>query len=96
MPRPCTRAAQALLGEHDFSAFRDSQCQSPTPMRNVHAIARARRDEFVVIDVRANAFLHHMVRNIAGTLLPRSGWARQPAAWVGEVLASRDRSRRPA
>ncbi|HVT36715.1 MAG TPA: tRNA pseudouridine(38-40) synthase TruA, partial [Nevskiaceae bacterium] len=62
-------AAQVLVGEHDFSAFRDSQCQSPTAMREVKSIELARRGDFVVLDICGNAFLHHMVRNIAGTLL---------------------------
>jgi tRNA pseudouridine38-40 synthase len=83
-------AAQSLIGERDFSAFRDSQCQSPTPMRNMHSIRVARSGEFVVIDVRANAFLHHMVRNIAGTLV-EVGLGKQPPRWVAEVLASRSR-----
>jgi tRNA pseudouridine38-40 synthase len=85
-------AGQALLGERDFSAFRDSQCQSPTPMRNVHALSVRRHGDFVVLDVRANAFLHHMVRNIAGTLV-EVGLGKQPVAWVGEVLRARSRPR---
>ncbi len=86
------RAAQALIGEHDFSAFRGAQCQSTTPMRCVTHIGVRRVDDFVLIDVRANAFLHHMVRNIAGTLM-EVGRARQSEHWVGEVLAGRDRTR---
>lgn len=83
-------AAQNLLGERDFSALRDAECQSPTPMRNVMAISVWRSGEFVSIDIRANAFLHHMVRNIAGTLAA-VGQGRQPVEWVAEVLASRER-----
>ena len=83
-------AARALLGEQDFSALRDAECQSPTAMRNVQEIAVWRSGEFVVIDIRANAFLHHMVRNIAGTLA-EVGQGRRPVAWVAEVLASRNR-----
>ncbi len=83
-------AAQLLLGERDFSALRDAECQSPTPFRNVMAISVWRSGEFVVIDIQANAFLHHMVRNIAGTLAA-VGQGRRPVAWVAEVLASRDR-----
>jgi tRNA pseudouridine38-40 synthase len=86
------RAAQCLVGEHDFSAFRDSQCQSRTAMRRVLDIAVRRTDDFVVLDIRANAFLHHMVRNITGTLV-EVGLARRPEHWVGEVLAGRDRCR---
>ncbi len=83
-------AAQCLLGERDFSALRDSECQSPTPMRNLMQCDVQRCGEFVVIDVQANAFLHHMVRNIAGTLA-EVGQGRRPVAWVAEVLASRER-----
>lgn len=84
-------AAQQLLGERDFSAFRDSECQSPTPMRNVSRLQVWRANEFVVIDIRANAFLHHMVRNIAGTLA-EVGQGKQPVAWVAAVLESRNRA----
>jgi len=84
-------AAQALIGEHDFSSFRDSQCQSPTPMRNVRRIDVFRRGDFVVLDIAGNAFLHHMVRNITGTLV-EVGLGKQPREWVAEVLAARDRT----
>lgn len=83
-------AAQVLVGEHDFSAFRDSQCQSPTPVRLLHSLQIWRRADFVVLDIRANAFLHHMVRNLAGTLA-EVGWGRRPAAWVATVLQGADR-----
>ena len=84
--------AQALIGEHDFSAFRDSQCQSKTPMRNIRHIRVARSGDFVVIDICANAFLHHMVRNITG-VLAEVGLGKRTPAWVVEVLAGRDRSK---
>ena len=83
-------AAQALLGERDFSAFRDSECQSRSAFRNLSAITVWRHQEFVVMDIRANAFLHHMVRNIAGTLA-EVGQGKRPAEWVTEVLESRAR-----
>lgn len=86
------QAAQALIGEHDFSAFRDSQCQSRTPMRNIEAISVQRHGDWLAVDVIGNAFLHHMVRNIVGTLL-LVGQGKQPQAWVAEVLAGRDRTR---
>ncbi|HSW12224.1 MAG TPA: tRNA pseudouridine(38-40) synthase TruA [Solimonas sp.] len=86
------RSAQLLLGEQDFSAFRDSECQSPTAMRYMRHINVFRRGDFVVMDICANAFLHHMVRNIAGTLA-EVGLGKQPVEWVGEVLASRQRTR---
>ncbi len=85
-------AAQLLLGEQDFSALRDAECQSPTAFRNIMAISVWRSDEFVVIDICANAFLHHMVRNIAGTLAA-VGQGKRPVSWVASVLASRDRTK---
>lgn len=85
------RAAQALLGEHDFSAFRTSQCQAPHARRDLHAISVRREGEVVEVEVQANAFLHHMVRNIVGSLLV-IGRGEQPEAWLGELLAGRDRS----
>jgi tRNA pseudouridine38-40 synthase len=84
-------AAQCLLGEHDFSAVRSADCQSSTPIRRITAIAVRRYGMRVEIEISANAFLHHMVRNIAGTLLA-VGVGDRPVAWVAEVLASRDRA----
>ena len=88
---PMHRAAQALVGEHDFSGYRDAGCQSRTPMRNVHRIAVSRSGEFVVLDVQANAFLHHMVRNIAGVLMAIGQGARAES-WAREVLEGRHRA----
>ena len=85
-------AAQALVGEHDFSALRSSECQSPTPVRRVRSVAVARHGDIVEIAITANAFLHHMVRNIAGTLLA-VGSGERPREWVAEILQSRDRTR---
>jgi tRNA pseudouridine38-40 synthase len=85
-------AAQALLGEHDFSAFRAAECQSKTPMRRLESISVQRSGDHVVIEVTANAFLHHMVRNLSGTLIAVGGGDR-PREWVAEVLAGRDRTR---
>jgi len=86
------RAAQALVGEHDFSAFRAAECQAKTPMRTVHSIAIDRSTDEIHFVVRANAFLHHMVRNIVGTLV-YVGAGRQRPSWVAEVLASHDRNK---
>jgi len=83
-------AAQCLVGEHDFSAFRAAECQSRTATRRVESIAVRREDECVFIEIKANAFLHHMVRNIAGSLID-VGTGEQPASWLPGVLASRDR-----
>jgi len=83
-------AAQRLLGEHDFSAFRSSECQARSPVRELRRLDIERTGDYVVFDVAANAFLHHMVRNLVG-LLVHVGSGRQPPDWAGEVLASRDR-----
>lgn len=83
-------AAQGLLGECDFSSFRASECQSRTPVRCVTDIKVWRRGSFVVLDIRANAFLHHMVRNIMGTLI-QIGLGNRPETWLSEVLSARDR-----
>src|SRR5882724_1103854 len=84
-------AAQALVGEHDFSAFRTAACQARTPVRCVHEIAISRAGEHVAIEIQANAFLHHMVRNIVGSLLP-VGRGDESPAWIGQLLAGRDRA----
>ena len=86
------RAAQALVGEHDFSAFRAAGCQSRSPVRRVFSVAVRRDGEFVQITICADAFLQHAVRNVAGVLIAIGVGAR-PEAWAGEVLASRDRTR---
>ena len=85
------RAAQALVGERDFSAFRSVQCQATHARRNLQEIAVARQGDEVVVEVQANAFLHHMVRNIVGSLLV-VGRGERPAEWVGELLERRDRT----
>lgn len=84
------QAAQALIGEHDFTSFRSVECQSNTPMRNVHMLKVLRQGNFVVIDIMANAFLHHMVRNIAGVLIS-VGSGKQPNQYVADVLQAKDR-----
>jgi tRNA pseudouridine38-40 synthase len=84
-------AAQGLLGEHDFSAFRTVACQARSPNRRVDAVSVQREGEHVVMDIQANAFLHHMVRNIVGSLLP-VGRGEQAVDWPATLLAGRDRS----
>jgi tRNA pseudouridine38-40 synthase len=84
------RAAQALLGEHDFSAFRTVHCQSPHARRNLQEIVVRRIGDAVEVEVQANAFLHHMVRNIMGTLV-YIGTGRNEPGWMAEVLAARSR-----
>ena len=83
--------AQALLGERDFSSFRAASCQSLTAMRNVHSIEVSRRGDLVVIDIQANAFLHHMVRNIAGGLM-QVGSGREGEGWIAKLMALKDRT----
>jgi tRNA pseudouridine38-40 synthase len=85
------RAAQCLVGEQDFSAFRAAACQSKTPMRNVHGITVYRRGDLVVVDIKANAFLHHMVRNIVGSLVA-IGEGHKDTDWMAELMAGRDRA----
>jgi tRNA pseudouridine38-40 synthase len=86
------RAASVLVGEHDFTAFRAAACQSRSPVRTLGRIAIGREGDRVVIEVEANAFLHHMVRNLVGSLLP-VGRGEQPPGWIAALLAGRDRSR---
>jgi len=85
-------AARSLAGEHDFSAFRSSECQAKTPVRTLHSLDIERHGERIDFVLRANAFLHHMVRNIVGTLV-YVGKGKHPPAWAGELLDSRDRAR---
>lgn len=83
-------AASLLVGEHDFSAFRSSECQAVSPVRRLDAIEVGGRGPLLLLTFVGNAFLHHMIRNIVGTLLMAAD-GRRPVEWVGEVLASRDR-----
>lgn len=84
-------AAQSLVGELDFTSYRAVACQSKTPMRNVHFIDVSRRGDLVIIDLQANAFLHHMVRNIAGVLIS-IGRGDMPERWCRDVLLAKDRT----
>jgi tRNA pseudouridine38-40 synthase len=85
------RAAAALLvGEHDFSAFRSSECQAKTPIRRLHALEIEAHGERIDFVLRANAFLHHMVRNIVGSLV-YVGKGKHPPSWVRDVLLSKNR-----
>ncbi len=87
---PMQHAAQHLVGTHDFSAFRSSQCQANSPVRTLHHINIERRGNIVVFSLRANAFLHHMVRNIVGSLILAGSGDRAPD-WMVEVLHNKDR-----
>ncbi|WP_111979629.1 tRNA pseudouridine(38-40) synthase TruA [Algibacillus agarilyticus] len=85
------QGAQYLVGEHDFSAFRSSSCESKTPCRHMTHIKVNRFGDYIVIDVQANAFLHHMVRNIAGSLM-LIGLGTQPVNWLQTLLEGKDRT----
>lgn len=85
-------AAQHLLGEHDFTSFRASACQANHAVREIQAIGVRREQDLVTLDVTANGFLYHMVRNIAGSLI-RVGTGEAPPAWIRELLEARDRKR---
>lgn len=84
-------AAVCLLGEHDFSSFRAVVCQAKSPVKTVHRLDVTRSGDYLYLDVEANAFLHHMVRNIAGVLMAVGRGEREPE-WVGDILEKRDRT----
>jgi tRNA pseudouridine38-40 synthase len=83
-------ALRPLLGDHDFSAFRDAECQAKSPVRNLMEAGVERRGNLVTFTFRANAFLHHMIRNIVGSLV-YVGAGKHAPGWILELLASRDR-----
>lgn len=84
-------AAQALIGEQDFSSFRSSACQAEHARRNIHYIKVTRKGDFIYVDIEANAFLHHMVRNIVGSLL-MVGSGEKPIEWMQTLMDVRDRT----
>jgi tRNA pseudouridine38-40 synthase len=84
------RAALLLVGEHDFSSFRSSDCQAASPVRILHALEIHQRGAFFIFTFKANAFLHHMIRNLMGALL-RIGQGKEAPEWINELLAQRDR-----
>jgi len=86
-------AANCLVGEHDFSSFRAYGCQAKSPLRTVHQLKLTRsgeKGEFIMLDIEANAFLHHMVRNVVG-VLSTIGAGEQPVEWAREVLELQER-----
>lgn len=85
-------AAAQLIGEHDFSAFRAAECQAKSPVKTLHRAEVSRRGDLVVFEFHADAFLHHMVRNLVGSLVA-VGKGRQSPEWLAELLAGRDRRR---
>ena len=86
------QAADHLVGEHDFTAFRAVECQAKSPVRTMESLQVRRHGDMIVFTLKANAFLHHMVRNIVGSLI-FVGSGRQPPEWIAQVLAQKDRSR---
>lgn len=84
------QAAQHLVGKHDFTSFRTVHCQSHSPVRTIHHCNVSRIGNYVIIDIKANAFLHHMVRNIAGSLM-RVGQSIETIDWIAEVLTAKNR-----
>lgn len=84
-------AAQRLVGTHDFTSFRASECQAKSPLRTLARLDVERQGRWIRVTAAANAFLQHMVRNIVGALI-EVGTARQPIAWMSMVLAARDRA----
>jgi tRNA pseudouridine38-40 synthase len=89
---PMREAADALIGEHDFSAFRSAECQAASPVKTLRSIRIAQHGAYWRFDFDGSAFLHHMVRNLMGCFVT-IGQGRQPAAWMAEVLVSRSRER---
>ena len=85
-------AVRPMIGRHDFSAFRAASCQAKTPVKDLHEISIERHGDMILFTLRASAFLHHMVRNLVGSLV-YIGQGREEAAWLGELLASRNRTR---
>ena len=88
-------AAAALIGEHDFTAFRSAECQALSAVKTVRSIRVERRGAYWRFDFDADAYLHHMIRNIVGSLIAVGSGARRPE-WLAEVLASRERARAAA
>ncbi len=84
------QAALYLIGKHDFTSFRGSSCQAKTPIRTIHQLEITQKGELILLDITANAFLHHMVRNITGSLVA-IGKKKYPPQWLQTVLAAKDR-----
>ncbi|GAA4355421.1 tRNA pseudouridine(38-40) synthase TruA [Kangiella marina] len=89
------QACQYFPGEQNFASFQAASCQSKTSFRYIEHLSVERYGDYVVIDIKANAFLHHMVRNIAGTLM-EVGRGRKPVEWVKDLILAKDRTQAPA
>lgn len=92
---PMRAAAHLLLGQHDFSAFRSSECQAASPIRTLERLEIFKQGDFFLFTFRANAFLHHMVRNLMGALV-EVGRGKYPAEWVSDLLVQGDRRKSAA
>ncbi len=90
--RAMNAAAAHLIGRHDFSAFRAAECQAKSPLKEMRLARIERRGDYLLCDFRADGFLHHMVRNLMGSLV-HIGTGNQSPEWLGELLAGRDRTR---
>ena len=84
-------SAECLIGEHDFTSFRSSECQSKTPIKTIYSIEIFSDEPWLYFKIKGNAFLHHMVRNLVGSFI-QIGVGKQPAEWMAKVLAEKDRS----
>jgi len=84
-------AAECLIGEHDFTSFRSSECQSKTPVKTIYSIDIVSSEPWLYFKIKGNAFLHHMVRNLVGSFI-QIGIGKQSSQWMAEVLAAKDRS----
>jgi tRNA pseudouridine38-40 synthase len=84
-------AAKYLLGEHDFTTFRASGCQAKSPIRTVYRLTVERHDDHIIVEMEANGFLHHMVRNVVGVLMA-IGRGEQPINWTQDLLKARNRA----
>jgi len=89
------QAGQFVVGEHDFTSFRALHCQASSPVRSIEFFNVTRRGEFIIIDIKANAFLYHMVRNLAGSLI-EIGKQNKPVNWLASLLELKDRSKAAA
>ncbi|WP_372881520.1 tRNA pseudouridine(38-40) synthase TruA [Psychromonas sp.] len=89
------QAGQTILGEQDFTSFRALHCQASSPVRTIEYLNVCRRSNFIIIDIKANAFLHHMVRNIAGSLI-EIGRGNQPLDWLQTLITHKDRAKAAA
>jgi tRNA pseudouridine38-40 synthase len=89
------QAAQCIVGKHDFTTFRASLCQSKSPVRTVEHVNVVRQGRYIIVDIKANAFLHHMVRNLVGSLM-LVGEGLKPIEWIQELMELKDRKKAAA